>query len=220
MWQIWNRNLLNFYGDICEPNEIVNKALFDFHEYENSMFTISSPSHTSDCSDNKNITVAQDGVVMFADVGLQLEKKMASIGVAAMDSYGHLLQAFGTTIQFVGKAITAEALAIREALEKARENGWSKVHILSDAKNVMDMIKKRIVVSWEIETTCEDIWKMMNSFEDINIEYVPRSWNILTHNLAKFSILLLHRINWVSTFPSWIINDAVASFDSLRAIII
>ncbi|XP_075095089.1 uncharacterized protein LOC142173405 [Nicotiana tabacum] len=153
MWQIWKvRNLLNFNGDICEPNEIVNKALFDFHEYKKSMFTIFSPPHMSDCSDNKNITVAQDGVIMFADVGLQLEKKMVSIGVAAMDRCGHLLQAFSTPIQFVRKAITAEALAIREALKKAIENGWSKVHILSDAKNVVDMIRKMIVVSWEIDS--------------------------------------------------------------------
>uniref|UniRef100_M0ZQ71 Legumain n=1 Tax=Solanum tuberosum TaxID=4113 RepID=M0ZQ71_SOLTU len=42
-------------------------------------------------------------------------------------------------IQYVGKAIIVEAIAIRMALENATEKGWTKVQILSDAKNVMDM---------------------------------------------------------------------------------
>ncbi|KAH0661422.1 hypothetical protein KY284_026353 [Solanum tuberosum] len=40
--------------------------------------------------------------------------------MAAIDSCGYLLHAFGTPIQFVGKAITVEALPIREAVERAR----------------------------------------------------------------------------------------------------
>lgn len=51
----------------------------------------------------------------------------ASIGMAAIDSCGNFLHAFGTPIQFVGKAI---ALAIREAMKRALQEGCSKVHIL------------------------------------------------------------------------------------------
>lgn len=53
--------------------------------------------------------------------------------MASIDSCGNFLHAFGTPIQFVGKAITAEALAIQEAMERALQKGWSKIHILSDA---------------------------------------------------------------------------------------
>ncbi|KAH0708817.1 hypothetical protein KY284_010244 [Solanum tuberosum] len=77
--------------------------------------------------------------------------------MTAIDSCGHLLHAFGTPIQFVGKAITVEALAIREAVERALQKGWSKVHILLDAKNVIQMLQKNLITSWEIETICEDV---------------------------------------------------------------
>ncbi|MCD7447555.1 hypothetical protein HAX54_031584 [Datura stramonium] len=141
---------MTFNGEICEPNEIINKALFDFHEYENNLAT-KNCAHTlgTSCTDDRSIIMAQDGFVMFADDVLQNEKKMASIGVAAMNNCSNLLQALAF--------MTAEALTIRKALENAMKNGWSKVQILSDGRNVVDMILKKSEVSWEIETTCEDI---------------------------------------------------------------
>ncbi|KAM3265354.1 hypothetical protein P3L10_002348 [Capsicum annuum] len=92
-----------------------------------------------------------------SDASLQKEKNMTSIGMTAMDSSGNLLQVLGSPIQFVRNTIIAEALAIRTALEKAQENGRTKVQILSDAKSVVNMVMKRSVASWEIDTTCEDI---------------------------------------------------------------
>lgn len=97
MWKIWKaRNSMSFYGDIYESNHVVNKALFDFHEYENNLLTTCSPIYVPDCTSDRNVVVVQDGVVLFADASLHKEKKMASIVVAAMDSCGSLLHAFGT----------------------------------------------------------------------------------------------------------------------------
>ncbi|KAK4361906.1 hypothetical protein RND71_017147 [Anisodus tanguticus] len=33
---------------------------------------------------------------------------------------------------------------------------------------------------------------LMGSFEEINVVYIPRAWNVLARNIAKFSLLLLH----------------------------
>ncbi|KAM3301563.1 hypothetical protein P3S67_016065 [Capsicum chacoense] len=176
MWQIWKaRNNRNFNGVISESNEIVNKALFYFQEYESNSLVKPSLTLSPDHTTNTTIIVAQDFVIMFSDASLQKEKNMASIGMAVMDSSGNLLQALGSPIQFVGKTIIAEALAIPTALEKAQENGWTKVQILSDEKNVVDMIMKRSVASWEIDTTCEDIWNLIKMFEEVSITYIPRS---------------------------------------------
>ncbi|WMV13500.1 hypothetical protein MTR67_006885 [Solanum verrucosum] len=80
------------------------------------------------------ITLVREGVVGFTDAGLQREKEKTSIGMAAIDSCGHLLHAVGTPIQFVGKAITVEALAIREAVERALQKEGAGVK--SEAKEV------------------------------------------------------------------------------------
>lgn len=77
---------------------------------------------------------------MFTDAGLQNEDGRASIDIATLDSLGNLLHAHGAPIQFVGKVMTAEAIVVRETLEYAIIKGWKTVKILSDAKNVYDMI--------------------------------------------------------------------------------
>ncbi|XP_015168279.1 uncharacterized protein [Solanum tuberosum] len=124
MWQIWKaRNSKSFNGEISNPNDIVNKALFDFHEYESNLIPLFSPIVIPACNDDRNITMAQNDIVVFADASVHKEKKTTNIGVVAMDSYGNLLHYFGTPIQYVGKAITAEAIAIRMAMENAREKG-------------------------------------------------------------------------------------------------
>ncbi|KAF3626617.1 putative omega-hydroxypalmitate O-feruloyl transferase-like [Capsicum annuum] len=140
---------------------------------------------------------------------------MPSIGTTTMDSFGNLFQALSIPIQFVGKTIIAEALAIRIALEKAQENGWTKVQILLDAKNLVDM--KKTVASWEIDTMCEYIWKLMRMFEEVSIIYIPRSWNMVAHNIEKFSLTLLDKIVWTPYFPSWVVKDASASFNSVSS---
>ncbi|XP_055806922.1 uncharacterized protein LOC129875677 [Solanum dulcamara] len=57
--------------------------------------------------------------------GSQREKEKTSIGMTVMDNC-HLLHAFGTHIQILGKAIITEALEIWEAVEKALQKDWSK----------------------------------------------------------------------------------------------
>ena len=55
-------------------------------------------------------------------------------------------------------------------------------------KNVVDIVLQRTIASWEIETTCKDIWNLIEYFEVVNVMHIPRSWNLVAHNLAKFSI--------------------------------
>lgn len=72
--------------DICEPSDIV-KALFDFQEYENNLLTTSSPTIVPDCTNDKNIIMTQDDVIMFTYASFQKEKNTISAHWY-MDIYG------------------------------------------------------------------------------------------------------------------------------------
>ncbi|KAK4713728.1 hypothetical protein R3W88_019635 [Solanum pinnatisectum] len=118
-------------------------------------------------------------------------RKKQAFGMVAIDSCGHLLHAFGTPIQFVGKAIPAEAQAIREAVERALQK----------------------------KTIYEDVWRLMKSFEEIEIIYIPRTWNVLSHNLAKIYISCINRFSWDSAFPSCVVTYSMMSYGHLKHVL-
>ena len=68
-------------------------------------------------------------------------------------------------------------------------------------KNVVDIVLQRTIASREIETTCKDIWNLIEYFEVVNVMHIPRSWNLVALNLAKCSILLVHKVVSLYTFP-------------------
>lgn len=67
-----------------------------------------------------------------------MDTGLANIGVAALESLGKLIHAHVSPIQFAGKAMTVEALALRVALERTIRNNWKDVRILLEAKSVID----------------------------------------------------------------------------------
>ncbi|KAL3352288.1 hypothetical protein AABB24_020369 [Solanum stoloniferum] len=185
--------------------------MFEYEEYK-ELLTKSLSSCSSRNHPAIKLTNLEDGILLFTDAGLQNYDGRASIGIVALDSLGNLLHAHGSPIQFVGKVKTAEAIAIRKALKYAISKGWKRVKILSDAKNVVDMIQKRVTTSWEIEVLCEDIWKLSSMFNHVEFIYISRSVNKIADRLARYSISLLKEISWEKFFPSWIIQDAKDMF--------
>ncbi|OIS98756.1 hypothetical protein A4A49_54875 [Nicotiana attenuata] len=169
MWQIWKgRNAWCFTQEMLEPTDIVSKALFEYEEYKDLLTSCLAARHSSSNDFLSKLTNFQDDVLLFTDAGLRCNDRHASIGVAALNSLGKLLHAHGSSIQYVGKSMTAEAIAIRKALECAITLGWKSVKILSDAKNIVDMLQRQVATSWEIGVLCEDIWKLSSMLQRVN----------------------------------------------------
>ncbi|KAL3377425.1 hypothetical protein AABB24_003701 [Solanum stoloniferum] len=129
-----------------------------------------------------------------------------------MNNKSVLLHAHGSPIQFVGKSMIVEACAIRKCVEKAIQHGWRKLYVLSDAKGVVDVLRKNMKTTWDIDVVCEDIWNIFASLEHIVFVHIPRRFNVVAHNVAKFSISLLSEFSWERLFPTWIVNDVELSF--------
>ncbi|XP_070013439.1 uncharacterized protein [Nicotiana sylvestris] len=203
MWQIWKgRNAWCFNQEMLEPTEIVSKALFEYEEYKDLFTSCLAARHSTGNEFLPKPTNFHDDVLLFTDARLRYDDQHASIGVAALNSLGKLLHAHGSSIQYVGKIMTAKAIAIRKALECAITLGWKSVKIISDAKNVVDMIQKQVATSWEIEVLCETIWKLSSMLDHVEFLYIPRKLNKAAHSLAKFSISLLKDISWEKFFPT------------------
>lgn len=73
-----------------------------------------------DDATNENLLIlSPETVVLYADAGLDQKNHKGSIKMVALKVNDDLLHAYGSPIHFIGKAVIAEALAIRKAIQLA-----------------------------------------------------------------------------------------------------
>ena len=83
----------------------------------------------------------------------------------------------------VSSSKESETRAILSAVIKAKAMGFSKVHILTDALEVVRGIKGKL--DWSIDPILQDISMEASSFECFQVSYIPKTMNVVTHNSAK-----------------------------------
>ncbi|OIT33204.1 hypothetical protein A4A49_07227 [Nicotiana attenuata] len=138
-------------------NEEIKEAIFSMHPNKSPV----AKEHVNtmcDASTNPPIlTLSSEKVLLYVDAGLDPKTRKASIGMVALQANGDVLYAYGSPIPFVGKAIIAEAWAIRTAIQLAVKYVWKNIYILSDSLTMVQMLNESRGPSWEVNTLCEDI---------------------------------------------------------------
>lgn len=94
----------------------------------------------------------------------------------------------------------AEVFFIRKYMEKAIQNRYKKLYIFLDAIKVVDILKKNVKVTWNVDIACEDIWHLSSYRKLIVLLHIAKSANVVAHNLAKVSISLSHELCWKRGF--------------------
>lgn len=94
--------------------------------------------------------------------------------MVALKTNGDVIYAYGSPIPLVGKAIIAEAWAIRKVIQLAVKYGWKNIDILSDSLTMVQMLNGRSGPSWVVNTLCEDIWALQQHLSDVSFKYLSR----------------------------------------------
>ncbi|XP_009778497.1 uncharacterized protein LOC142176032 [Nicotiana tabacum] len=150
----------------------------------------------SDTSTNPPLlTLSSEKVLLYVDAGLDPKTCKASIGMVALKANGDVLYTYGSPIPFVGKAIIAEACAIKKAIQLAVKYDRKNIDILSDSLIMVQMLNESRGPSWEVNTLCEDIWALQQHLSDISFKYLSRGFNTCNHKLAKFSFALVSEVS-------------------------
>jgi len=79
-------------------------------------------------------------------------------------------------------ALTAEAMAAKEGLELALENGYDKVILEVDCSALKSMVDNREGMRSSIGGICFDITELGRSFCEFKIAWVCRDANSLAHH--------------------------------------
>lgn len=109
---------------------ILSKALLDYNEFP---YETNSPSRMRQeqhvVTSSTSPTLSPEMVLLYVDAGLVPNARNTSIAILALKANGQMLHAYGSPIHFVGKAVIAEALAIRKAIQIEVEQGWRNLQI-------------------------------------------------------------------------------------------
>lgn len=91
-------------------------------------------------------------------------------------------------VQFKGLEVASsketEAMAILTGLEKARATDFDRVHMLMDAKEVVQALKRD--QDWSIGRVISEIKTLATLFRCVEFDYTPRAQNVQPYMLAKF----------------------------------
>ncbi|XP_071924136.1 uncharacterized protein [Coffea arabica] len=145
------------------------------------------------------------GVIKLnSDAAVEQKFRRIGWGVVARKEDGAVAGAWAGGARREGNPAVEEALAIREAVIKAKQRGWNKVEIQSDCKLMVDKLKDKNADDPITGTILADILLLSRSFEECYFSFVRREGNCVSHKLARFAISLKDEICWLDSFPTWL----------------
>ncbi|XP_028954790.1 uncharacterized protein [Malus domestica] len=108
------------------------------------------------------------------------------VGWVAHDFAGVLPAAGASREMYYHSALAAEAVAIRQALEVCGDNGFDNVIVESDAKVIIQMIRKELMHDYSLECILGDIEIIVRRLRSVTFIFVSRECNRVAHSVAKY----------------------------------
>lgn len=180
LWQIWcARNQFIFEGRTASEEETLTKAVVLAREWLNSQ---EKKPQTIPRKRSHQPRVPENCSIINTDAAWRATTQLAGLGCtikAQERSYE-----FKSTAQWVGSAVAAEGLAIREALSICRNLGLHRLHFLSDSASLIKAINSGDVPP-ELYGIISDIVSLCSSFVVTSFSWISREQNSAADLLAK-----------------------------------
>lgn len=184
IWQIWcARNQLCFEGKVISEEDILTRAVCQAREWLNAQDKKTSKprSQVKQTPPPPNCTVVQ------TDAAWKASNNMAGFGWNLSDTEGRV-STFTGAESFVGSALAAEGLAMREALKKCKALGIKRLRCESDSAQLIKAINSNTPKP-EIYGIVSDILELSSFFDVICFSWISRERNSIADELAKLGLL-------------------------------
>ncbi|KAM2863473.1 hypothetical protein FF1_022242 [Malus domestica] len=130
----------------------------------------------------------------------------AGVGWVGRDFAGVLQAAGGLGTVLCLSAAAAEAIAIRYALKACITHRFNHVVIESDAKLIIQMIRKEVTVDCNLDCVLGDIEILAQKLTSVTFAFVPRESNHAAHLVAKHVFKEGRDIIWDCIGPEFLFN--------------
>ncbi|KAL3538472.1 hypothetical protein ACH5RR_001838 [Cinchona calisaya] len=149
-------------------------------------------------------TASHDIVVLNTDAATDNGKEKAGLGIVPRNVRGNMLATWAVNCHVCDDVVELEGLTIRLATQKAIEEEWRNVLILSDSKKIVATINSNTKIFCLLGVILDDIQTLQTSLDDYNFAFVRREKNKISYVLAKFTINLCYSVIWKFSFPVWL----------------
>ncbi|KAK1581615.1 hypothetical protein Q3G72_007412 [Acer saccharum] len=139
---------------------------------------------------------------------LGVHSNMVGLGLIIRDHSGSVMASSAQGFESKLSPDVAEATGILRGINMAMESGLLPLVIESDAQHVVNLINSDISVSSDIGLVIYDIRDCMRHVRIESILFVPRTVNVVAHNLAKYALLNLGSQFWLDSYPPCVERSA------------
>jgi ribonuclease HI len=198
--RLWlRRNDILHGGSFTSPATIILKAKVSIQEFQEAQ--------------QKQISTSrQPGTVQWTPINpghykvnwdAAVEKRTGRIGLGAVirDHQGELVAARCVTYVGLLEPTAAEAVAATMAIRLAHDRGYRQVHLVGDAKVIIDAVMEEVPNWSRVGHLVDDIRAALQLFLSWKMTYVRREGNQPAHLLARMATTSELDREWNCDFP-------------------
>ena len=197
LWRLWkHRNVVMFNGMHSRPEELLDIWRKNISNYRDATYKGPSEEHSS--SEPVTTTEARvDGQWRKPNFGFYKINTDAAwckssirmgVGWVCRDFAGLLHASGGSGIGLGHSNAAVEAAAIRDAIMACSTFGFNKVIIESDAKSIIQMLRKETPIDYSLESILSDIKFLAQNLTGVSFVFVSRKCNLAAHSVAKYAL--------------------------------
>ncbi|XP_074318863.1 uncharacterized protein LOC141655696 [Silene latifolia] len=221
-WAIWEaRNRVIFDGGGVAVEDVVRRVQRVLEEIDGELVVRGKDEggskETGGVQGDEWRRPSSGWVKLNVDAGVK-DGVGVGVGVVCRDSSGKVLWGMTHNRREVWEAHVAEAVAVLEGLEQAREAGHDRVVVESDCSQVIEALKQRKTGQSLFSLVLDDILRLCSSFSSVVWSFISRKNNVVAHTLAhvihKFIRILVSMAKAMLHFNTSLQKGIFISFSS------
>ncbi|KAM2292630.1 hypothetical protein ACFXTI_027340 [Malus domestica] len=215
LWRLWkNRNEVVFNGIHRQPLEILEtwrKSITEYRASEapepaDNCLRVTKPITDSGKTSGMWQKPRYGTIKINTDAAWCKNTMRMGVGWLGCDFAGLLQAAGGSGIGYCHSAAVAEATAIRAALMACIDHGFDDVIIESDARMIILMLKKEVLIDFSIECILGDIEILAQKLMSVSFAFVSREGNRAAYSVAKYVFKEGRSFTWDCIGPAFLFN--------------
>ncbi|XP_050125801.1 uncharacterized protein LOC126603092 [Malus sylvestris] len=215
LWRLWkNRNEVVFSVLHRQPLEVVDLWRKNINEFRATSASVEVDDWAKEAGSSKAAArpalhwqrPKYGTIKINTDAAWCKKTHCAGVGWVGLDFAEVLQAAGGSGTELCHSTAAAEAIAIRTALAVCINHGFNHVFVESDAKLIIQMLRKEMSADFSLDYVLGDIEILARKLTSVTFAFVPGESNHAAHLVAKYVFKEGREFIWDCVGPAFLFN--------------